>query len=51
MVAARASLSPGSVRKQVSPWVPATSGSAPPVVATRGTPHDIASIAGSEKPS
>ena len=33
------------------PSVPTTSGSAPPVVATTGTPHAIASIAGSEKPS
>ena len=30
---------------------PTTSGSAPPVVVTSGTPHAIASIAGSEKPS
>ena len=51
MVRARASLSPGSVRKHVSPLTPATSGSAPPVVATSGIPHDIASMAGSENPS
>ena len=34
-----------------SPLRPTTSGSAPPVVVTSGTPHAIASIAGSEKPS
>ena len=50
-MAARASLSPGGTWKQVSPWVPVTSGRAPPVVVTSGTPQDIASIAGSENPS
>ena len=43
--------SPGGTRKAVSPSAPTTSGMAPPVVATRGTPQHMASIAGSEKPS
>ena len=45
------SLSPGSARKQVRPWAPATSGRAPPVVATSGVPQAMASMAGSENPS
>ena len=51
MRAASASESPGGTCRQVSPSAPVTSGRAPPVVATSGTPHDIASTAGSEKPS
>ena len=35
----------------VSPSLPMTSGSAPPVVATSGVPQAMASMAGSEKPS
>ena len=38
-LAASASLSPGGTRKAVSPSVPTTSGRAPPVVATSGTPQ------------
>ena len=41
----------GDGMKQVSPSVPATSGIAPPVVATSGHPVLIASMAGSENPS
>src|SRR4029079_12760940 len=49
--AASASGSPGGTSKPVSLSRPTTSGTAPPVVATSGTPHAIASTAGSEKPS
>ena len=41
----------GSTSSPVSSLTPTTSGSAPPVVATTGTPQLIASIAGSENPS
>ena len=51
ILAARASLSPGGTTRAVSLSVPTTSGRAPPVVATSGTPQDMASMAGSEKPS
>ena len=51
MPAARAPGSSGVTNKAVSPSVPTTSGSAPPVVATSGTPHAMASMAGSENPS
>ena len=50
-LAASASLLPGSTSIAVSPSLPTTSGMAPPVVATTGVPHDMASMAGSEKPS
>ena len=46
-----ASGSSGSTSTPVSPDAPTTSGSAPPVVATTGTPQLIASMAGSENPS
>jgi hypothetical protein len=42
---------PGGTARQVSPSGPATSGMAPPVVATSGVPVAMASAAGSEKPS
>ena len=45
---------PGSFGRTSSaetPFGPATSGSAPPVVAMSGTPQAMASIAGNEKPS
>ena len=51
ILAASASLSPGGTTMAVSPSLPMTSGTAPPVVATSGVPHAIASMAGSEKPS
>src|SRR5690606_33876576 len=51
MRAASAAESPGVTEKHVSPSRPVTSGSAPPVVATRGTPALIASMAGRENPS
>ena len=51
MRAASASASPGGTRKAVSSSAPTTSGRAPPVVATTGTPQDMASMAGSENPS
>ena len=51
IAATSASGSSGSTSRPVSPLTPTTSGSAPPVVATTGTPQAIASIAGSEKPS
>ena len=51
MAPASAPGSSGGTSKPVSPSVPTTSGSAPPVVATTATPHDMASMAGSEKPS
>ena len=50
-LAASASLLPGSTSMAVSPSLPTTSGMAPPVVATSGVPHAMASMAGSEKPS
>ena len=50
-LAASASLLPGSTSIAVSPSLPTTSGMAPPVVATTGVPQDMASMAGSEKPS
>ncbi len=42
---------PGSTSKAPTPSSPTTSGKAPPVVTTRGAADDMASIAGSEKPS
>ncbi len=51
MAPASAPGSSGGTSSPVSPSVPTTSGRAPPVVATTATPHDMASIAGSEKPS
>ncbi|GAA3305450.1 hypothetical protein GCM10020295_59190 [Streptomyces cinereospinus] len=49
--AASAPASPGGTARHVSPSRPATSGIAPPVVATSGVPVAMASAAGSEKPS
>src|SRR5262249_39926417 len=51
IAAASAWASPGATSRAVSPSDPATSGSAPPVVATTGVAHAIASTSGSEKPS
>ena len=48
---ASASLSPGGISIAVSPCLPTTSGMAPPVVATSGTPQLCASIAGRLNPS
>ena len=51
MLAANASASPAGHDSTVSLSAPVTSGSAPPVVATRQIPVDIASIAGRLNPS
>jgi len=51
MPAASASASPGGTSNPVSPCVPSTSGMAPPVVPSTGTPLAMASTAGSENPS
>ena len=51
MPAASACGSLGGTRRAVSPSAPATSGNAPPVVATTGVPHAIASTSGRENPS
>ena len=51
MAMARAPGSSGGTSNPVSPSRPTTSGSAPPVVATTGTPQAMASTAGSENPS
>ena len=51
MARASAPGSSGSTSIPVSPSVPTTSGSAPPVVATSATPQAMASMAGSENPS
>lgn len=51
MAMAKAPTSPGGTSKPVTPSSPTTSGSAPPVVVTSGTPHAMASTAGRENPS
>ncbi len=51
ILAASASVSPGGTTRAVSLSSPTTSGRAPPVVATTGTPQLMASMAGSENPS
>src|SRR5581483_12027859 len=51
MAPANAPGSPGGTVSAFTPSGPTTSGRAPPVVATRGAPQAMASMAGSEKPS
>ncbi len=51
MAPARAPASSGATSSPVTPSVPTTSGRAPPVVATSGTPQAMASMAGRENPS
>src|SRR3546814_16091401 len=49
ILAASASLSPGGTTIAVSPSLPITPGTAPPVVPTSGAPRAMASMAGSDK--
>ena len=51
MAPASAPGSPGGTVNALRPSGPTTSGRAPPVVATNGVPHAMASIAGSENQS